>query len=226
VYNLQRQEINHLKELGYKWDDLFDIIKIFENKVSKYTGAPYVTVTDCCTHALELSFRYLQTKGKVDKVSLPAYTYLSVPMMLKKLGVDFEMLDQDWKGYYKFEPTNVIDMAVRFTKDCYVPDSFSCVSFGNKKVLKILRGGAIMTDNKQAHEWLQKARYDGRDLNNVPWHEQQAFDIGYHYNLCVEDCARGIILMDELAKNGDTNPDSMTNAKSYYPDLSKTKLLF
>jgi dTDP-4-amino-4,6-dideoxygalactose transaminase len=139
---------------------------------------------------------------------------------LKKLGVDFEMLDQDWKGYYKFEPTNVIDMAVRFTKDCYVPDSFSCVSFGNKKVLKILRGGAIMTDNKQAHEWLQKARYDGRDLNNVPWHEQQAFDIGYHYNLCVEDCARGIILMDELAKNGDTNPDSMTNAKSYYPNLS------
>ena len=56
MYNLQRQEINHLKELGYKWDDLFDIIKIFENKISKYTGAPYVTVTDCCTHALELSF--------------------------------------------------------------------------------------------------------------------------------------------------------------------------
>ena len=26
MYNLERQEINHLKELGYKWDDLFDII--------------------------------------------------------------------------------------------------------------------------------------------------------------------------------------------------------
>jgi len=220
MYNLERQEINHLKELGYKWDDLFDIIKMFEDKISRYTGAPYVTVTDCCTHALELSFRYLQTKGKVDRVSLPAYTYLSVPMMLEKIDIPYELLDQDWHGYYRFEPTNVIDMAIRFTKDCYVPDSFSCVSFGNKKVLKILRGGAVMTDNKEAHEWLQKARYDGRDLSKVPWPTQEVFETGYHYNLCVEDCARGIILMDELAKNSDTNPDSMTNAKSSYPDLS------
>ena len=35
MYNTQRQEINHLKELGYKWNDLFDIIKIFEDKISK-----------------------------------------------------------------------------------------------------------------------------------------------------------------------------------------------
>ena len=220
MYNLERQEINHLKELGYIWDDLFDIIKIFEDKISKYTGAPYVTVTDCCTHALELSLRYLQTKGKVDGVSLPAYTYLSVPMMLEKLDIPYELLDQDWQGYYQLEPTNVIDMAIRFTKDCYVPGSFSCASFGNKKVLKILRGGAIMTDNKEAHKWLQKARYDGRDLSKVPWPTQEAFETGYHYNLCVEDCARGIILMDELAKNSDTNPDSITNAKSSYPNLS------
>ena len=226
MYNIERQEINHLKELGYKWDDLFDIIKMFEDKISKYTGAPYVTVTDCCTHALELSFIYLQTKQKIDKVSLPAYTYLSVPMMLKKLDINFELIDQDWHGYYRFEPTNVIDMAVRFTKDCYVPGSFSCVSFGNKKVLQILRGGAVMTDNKQAHEWFQKVRYDGRDLKNVPWTRQQSFDMGYHYNLCVEDCARGIILMDELAKKGKNNNDAMLEGKSHYPDLSKTKLLF
>ena len=32
-------------------------------------------------------------------------------MMLKKLDIDFELLDQDWQGYYRFEPTNVIDMA-------------------------------------------------------------------------------------------------------------------
>ena len=29
-----------------------------------------MTVTDCCSHALELSFRYLQTKQKINKVSL------------------------------------------------------------------------------------------------------------------------------------------------------------
>ena len=221
MYSIERQEINHLASLGYKWNDLFDIIKIFEDKISAYTGAPYVTVTDCCTHALELSFRYLQTKQKINKVSLPAYTYLSVPMMLKKLGIEYELVDRNWQGYYRFEPTNIIDMAIRFTKDCYEPESFSCLSFGSKKVLKVLRGGAIMTDNIEAHKWLQKARYDGRELTNVPWETQGAFETGYHYNLSIEDCARGIIMMDELAKNGKINADSMTDAKLEYPDLSK-----
>ena len=221
MYNIERQEINHLKSLGYKWNDLFDIVKMFENKISDYTGAPYVTVTDCCTHALELSFRYLQTKQDIDKVSFPAYTYLSVPMMLEKIDIKYELLDQQWSGYYQFEPTNIIDMAIRFTKDCYVPGSFSCLSFGGKKVLKILRGGAVMTDDPEAHDWLQRARYDGRDISNVPWDTQKKFDTGYHYNLSIEDCARGIILMDELAKNGKINPDSMQDSKEEYPDLSK-----
>ena len=62
----------------------------------------------------------------------------------------------------------------------------------HKKVLEILRGGAILTDNKQAHEYFQTARYDGRDINNVPWTKQKEYNIGYHYNLSIEDCARGI----------------------------------
>ena len=106
MYDLVRQEIEELKLRKYQWVDLFDIVKIFEDKISKYTGAPYVTVTDCCTHALELSFRYLQTKQKIGTVSLPAYTYLSVPMMLSKISIKFELQDVDWKGYYYFEPTD------------------------------------------------------------------------------------------------------------------------
>ena len=98
---IHRPEIKTLAKNGYKWNDLFDIIKIFEDKISRYTGAPYVTVTDCCTHALELSFRYLQKQSIVKKVSFPSYTYLSVPMMLKKINIDYEMLDHDWQGYYQ-----------------------------------------------------------------------------------------------------------------------------
>ncbi len=51
MYNIERQEINHLKELGYKWDDLFDIIKMFEDKRAKDTGAPDGTGTDWGTQA-------------------------------------------------------------------------------------------------------------------------------------------------------------------------------
>ena len=226
MYDIVRQEIEELKRRNYKWNDLFDIVKIFEDKISKYTGAPYVTVTDCCTHALELSFRYLQGKQTIGTVSLPAYTYLSVPMMLSKIGIKFELQDIDWKGYYYFEPTNVIDMATRFTKDCYIPGSHSCVSFGLKKVLKIMNGGAIMTDDEEAHKWFQHARYDGRDLANIPWTKQKTFDLGYHYYLGVEDCARGIILMDEMAKNGPHNKDSTKSGKLDYPNLANLFLNF
>jgi len=71
MYNLERQEIKYLKELGYKWDSLFDIIKMFEGKISKYTGAPYVTVTDCCTHALELSQDTCRPKEKLTESHCP-----------------------------------------------------------------------------------------------------------------------------------------------------------
>ena len=53
----------------------------FEKDISKYTGAPYVVLTDSCTHALEICFRYKQT----GPVVCPAHTYLSVPMMLHKV---------------------------------------------------------------------------------------------------------------------------------------------
>lgn len=223
---IERQELTILKQKGYEFDDPFDVIKIFEKKISDYTGAPYVTVTDCCTHSLELALRYKLNSGEgIQSITLPTKTYLSVPMMCYKLGIRVQWSEKDWKGYYNLQPTNVVDMALRFTKDCYVAGTESCLSFGNKKVLKIHRGGAILTDNKDAHDYYQLARYDGRDLSKRPWDTQESFNvIGYHYNLSCEDCARGILLMDELAENGPHNKDAADNVQDYYPDLSKLNL--
>ena len=36
----------------------FDAIPEFESAVAKYTGAPYCVTTDCCTHAMEIAFRF------------------------------------------------------------------------------------------------------------------------------------------------------------------------
>jgi dTDP-4-amino-4,6-dideoxygalactose transaminase len=223
---IERQELELLKENGYVFNDPFDVITMFEKKISDYTGARYVTVTDCCTHSLELCLRYRLLQGqKIDKIILPKKTYLSVPMMCHKLGIAIEWSDETWKGFYHLKPTNVIDMALRFTKDCYVPGSDSCLSFGNKKVLKVNRGGAILTDDKDAHDYYQLARYDGRDLSNRPWELQKSFDvIGYHYNLSCEDCARGILLMDDLARTGLYNKDASEDIQDYYPDLSKLNI--
>lgn len=217
---LERPEINQLKDKGYTWDQPFDIVRLFENKLSAYTGAPYVTVTDCCTHAIELCLRY---ERPIDKLQLPKHTYLSLPMTLSKLNIAFEFVDKDWTGYYYLAPTKIVDMAARLDKECYIANTHSCLSFGHKKVLEILRGGAILTDNREAHEYFQTARYDGRDINNVPWTKQKEYNIGYHYNLSIEDCARGILLLDQIT-NVTYNKDLFTDCKSYYPDLSKIKI--
>ena len=99
---LERPEINQLKDKGYTWDQPFDIVRLFENKLSAYTGAPYVTVTDCCTHAIELCLRY---ERPIDKLQLPKHTYLSLPMTLSKLNIEFEFVDKDWTGYYYLRNT-------------------------------------------------------------------------------------------------------------------------
>jgi len=223
---MQRPELEMLKNYGYTWINPFDIMKIFENKISDYTGAPHVTVTDCCTHALELCLRYKLLQGEnIPEITLPAYTYISVPMMLKKLGIKYQLKDQHWQGYHYLEPTNVVDMAVRFTKDCYIPDTHCCVSFGNRKVLKINRGGAILTDNPQAHKYFQLARADARDFQLIPWETQKSYDVlGFHYNLSLDDCARGILLMDEHAKQGPVNNDTMDSKD--YPNLKELSLNF
>ena len=225
---IQRPELQMLKENGYVFDDPFDVISMFEKKIADYTGAPYVTVTDCCTHALELCLRYKQLIGeKIPKLKIPAYTYISVPMMIRKVGEEFEWHKDLWNGFYYLAPTNIIDMAVRFTKDCYIPKTECCLSFQNKKVLKINRGGAILTDNKQAHDYYQLASRDGRNFKFKPWATQQNFNtLGYHYNLTSEDCARGILLMDELSQHGPNNPDAFDDCKKYYADMSLLDLTF
>ena len=225
---IQRPEFEMLKESGYSFDDPFDVIKIFEKKISDYTGAPYVTVTDSCTHSLELCMRYRLLQGEsFPVVEIPSRTYLSVPMTIHKLGLRNTWIHNKWQGYYYLNPTNIVDMAIRFTKDCYIPGSDCCLSFGNKKVLKVYRGGAILTDDQKAHRYYQQARGDGRDFAYRPWSTQPEFDVlGFHYNLSCEDCGRGILLMDDLAKQGQLNQDAMSDVYSYYPDLSKVKLTF
>ena len=224
---IERPEFELLKSSGYQWDNPFDIIKIFEKKISDYTGAPYVTVTDCCTHSLELCLRYEILKNKkIDNITIPKNNYISVPMMLEKLGISYNFEGKEWKGFYYLEPTNIVDMAIRFNKNCYIPSTYCCLSFGSKKVLKIYRGGAILTDNLEAHNYFQLARSDGRDLKFVPWTSQKNFNVlGFHYNLSIEDCGRGILLMDSLAKVSRYNKDSLDGSTSY-PDLSKLKFNF
>jgi dTDP-4-amino-4,6-dideoxygalactose transaminase len=175
---------------------MFDKILKFEQALAKFTGAPYAIMTDCCTHAIEMCLRYDRVRG----LKMTPYTYLSIPMTMHKLGIDYVYLDepeQTWTGEYNFVYTRVWDSARRLEADMYQAGQMQCVSFGHTKPLQIGHGGAILLDSKTAYDIMIKQRYDGRDLNTTPWQSQKTFQVGYHYKPAIEDAVRGLELLEQ-----------------------------
>jgi hypothetical protein len=119
---------------------------------------------------------------------------------MHKLGIDYVYMDepeQTWTGEYNFVYTRIWDSARRLEADMYQSGQMQCVSFGHTKPLQIGHGGAILLDNKKAYNTMIKQRYDGRDLNTVPWQSQKTFQIGYHYKPSIEDAVSGLELLEQ-----------------------------
>jgi dTDP-4-amino-4,6-dideoxygalactose transaminase len=172
----------------------FQAILDFEKAIAEFTGAPYCVTTDCCTHAIEIAFRLAHDNSPIK---FPAHTYLSVPMTMHKLGIDYELLDHEWRGSYQFEGTNIWDCARKFELGMYISNSIQCVSFGFTKPLQIGLGGCLLTDNIDIYKRASRMRYDGRDIFNYsPWIEQSTFEVGYHYYLRPEECVVGLNLLN------------------------------
>lgn len=166
------------------YQTLFD----FERCLAEFTGAPYVVVTDCCTHAIELCLRY----DRVRELVMTPYTYVSIPMTMHKLGIKYYYREESWTGEYQFHGTRIWDSARRLEKNMYRSGARQCVSFGNTKPLQLGRCGAILLDDHQAYTKLSQWRSDGRDLSLSPWQSQSKFDLGFHYCPTLETCQLGI----------------------------------
>jgi dTDP-4-amino-4,6-dideoxygalactose transaminase len=174
---------------------LFD----FESALAEYTGAPYVVLTDGCTHALELCFRH----DGIKETAFTPYTYLSVPMLMHHLGIKFDYYPdhlphrQQWTGEYKFESTRIWDSARRLERDMYRPGQFQCLSFGWTKPLQLGKVGAILLDDYEAYKKFSRQRADGRDLH-IPWETETDLILGYHYCPTLELCAKGMELLPTI----------------------------
>jgi len=192
------------------YENPFDALLDFEDMLSEYTGAPYVVLTDCCTHALELCLRHEYTMWDV---TLPARTYLSIPMMLKKINKNYFFKDIDWEedGEYDVIPS-VYDSARLFEEGMFRPREKQCLSFGHGKPLQIGAGGAILLDNADDYATLKRMAYDGRNIHTYDkWADQNVFDIGYHYHMRPEWAIKGMRMLDD----GDIKSPPPFN----YPDL-------
>lgn len=165
---------------------LFD----FEAALADYTGAPYVVLTDGCTHAIELCMRYDQVK----KTKFTAYTYLSVPMLMHHLDIEYEMITEKWIGEYQFYGTRIWDSARRLERNMYNSGTMQCLSFGWTKPLQLGKVGAILLDDADAYHVMSRQRSDGRDLH-IPWETEQDLILGYHYCPTLELCHQGVKLL-------------------------------
>jgi dTDP-4-amino-4,6-dideoxygalactose transaminase len=176
---------------------MFDKILKFEQELAEFCGAPYAIMTDCCTHAIELCLRY----DRVKQCEFTPYTYLSIPMLMHKLGIQYQYSDhawQRWVGEYPFLNTRIWDSARRLERNMYRAGTMQCMSFGHGKPLHIGRGGAIILDDATAYDTIIRMRYDGRDLGISPWITQQEFKVGYHYKPTPEEAQQGLALLEGL----------------------------
>ena len=191
----------------------FNTIKEFEDKIAEFFGAPYAVAVDSCTHGIELCLRYKQAYF----MTVAKHTYLSVPMLAKKLGITLYWKDYEWTDYYNVF-ANIYDAAVLWRKDSYIDNSLMCLSFQYQKHLSLGRGGAILCPDYKTYHELKKMSYDGR-LPDLPWREQNVTSMGYHYHMVPETAQMGL---DKLQKAIETEPRKWNVLD--WPDLTQMEV--
>lgn len=202
--------------------NVYNVTKDFESVLSDYTNAPYVVTVDNQSNALFLCLMYENVKNK--EVFIPARTYPSVPCEIIHAGgkVVFEDVEgETLKGAYQLKPTKVWDSALRFTHNMYIPNTHMCLSFtGPYKHLKLAKGGAILTDDKEAYEWFKRSRYSGR--RECSYHEDNFDMLGWNFYMMPELAARGLLLMNQFYEGGKKKVND--DLELSYPDLSKFEI--
>jgi len=171
----------------------YEVVKMFEKTVAKYTGAPYAVSVDSCTNAIFLACKYLE----VNDVTIPSETYLSVPQSIIHAGgnviFDKRPIANHWRGIYQLKPYPIYDSAKRLTSNMYIKGSFMCLSFHIKKQLGISKGGMILCDDENAVEWFKKARYEGR---SEKFYKEDDIDmLGWNMYMTPQQAAHGLALM-------------------------------
>lgn len=176
----------------------YKIVKMFEEEVAHYAGAPYAVAVDSCSNALFLCCLFENVK-EGPAVGIPRKTYLSVPQSVIHAGGRVRLMDKKWQGIYQLLPYPIFDAAKRLTSGMYLKGTHMCLSFHIKKHLKIGKGGMILTDNPRAVKFFKRKRYEGR--NEVPYKDDNILEDGYNMYMSPENAARGLMLMQNYPQH-------------------------
>lgn len=200
-----------------------EIIDEFEKAIAEYCGAKYGVAVSSGSNAIFLSLLYQKYIGELTEgihLTIPKETYLSVPCAIINAGFKVRFENIKWSGIYNIEPTYTWDCATRFEKDMFVGGyELQCLSFQYRKHIPIGRGGMVITDNKDAYEWLRQARHDGKHFGVSKWDDKLEI-VGWDMYMTPEQAARGLALFNGI-KN-EILPDC--GCWRDYPDVSKQKV--
>lgn len=191
----------------------FQVVAEFERNIAHYFGSPYAVAFDSCTHGIEVCLRYTNATS----INVPKRTYISIPFLANKIGIELEWRDEEWQDYY-YLTDSIIDSAVLWEENSYIPNTFMGLSFQFQKHLSLGRGGIILTDSKEAALELKKMSYDGR-LPHIPWRDQNISSMGYHYYMTPETAQLGL---EKLPKAIQTPPKKWVVTD--WPDLTKMEV--
>ena len=95
---------------------------------------------------LDIELCSQNTDKKIKAINVPKRTYVSIPLLSKKLNIKLSWVDKEWQDYY-FLTDDIIDAAVLWKKNSYINEMFMCVSFQFRKHLNLGRGGVILLKN-------------------------------------------------------------------------------
>lgn len=200
----------------------YEVVNSFEQRIAEWCGSKYAVAVESGTAAIFLSLAYRRFCGAMGYITMPKFSYPSVPCSIIHNGFKVEFSDDDWEGEYVLFPLDIWDSALRLSKNMY-HGGLQCLSFHVKKTLSIGRGGMILTDDKDAYEWLKLARFDGREP--IPLLEQKDFTVlGFNMYMQPADAARGIQLFEVYRQKYPNGADDLKVAEQGYQDLSQFKI--
>jgi len=192
----------------------YQVVRDFEQTIAEWSGAKYGVAVSSCCNAIFLSLKYLNCIDQ-HPVCIPKHTYPGVATAILNAGYKPKFWNKKWHGRYQLYPYTIYDSALRFKKNMYAPYILYCLSFHHQKHLPIGRGGMILTDDKDAYDWLKMARFDGRQ--EKPLSEDNATICGWNMYMTPEQAARGLVLFDNIK---DKNLPDLKVEDQHYPDLS------
>lgn len=190
----------------------------FEKKFAEYVGSKYAVFLDSGTNSLFLALKYF---GTGNKFYVPSFTFTATAEAVVNTGNELVFIDVDretmcFEGYKSMSiPVHlggrkssteaiIYDSAHRIEKGDIKADDMAlwCYSFYATKNMSTIQGGAIATNNKNAYEWLKKARDHGLDLSTKERYEgkYKQYDVefvGYRFK---PDDLRAVVGIEQLKK--------------------------